>query len=218
MKPTAPLKVTKKAKDPHKNLTVGKTYDVVSIDNISEWYEIIDDTGKLRWYDQSRFNTKPAHAPSNPLMKCHISEGTAYLTLGKEYEVIGSTDTHLTVINDTGERYSYEKYHFDPAGKVPAPAPAPQAPAVTSHEHDAYQKIVKVEKYETTDGKSFLIQNEAMKHQLLLNAKEDFVGPVIDVADRDYFDNVAIEMEDMLTWAKDYPDSFDTLVRLVGEQ
>ena len=165
-------------------------------------------------------------------VKCINAEGTAYLTVGKEYEVIGSTDTQMTVINDTGERYSYVKNHFDPAGKVPAAAaqyivtpdgpsyltPAPQAPAVTSHEHAAYQKIVKIEKYETTDGKSFLIENEAMKHQLMLNAKETFVGPAINVADRDYFDNLVVELKDMLTWAEACPDSFDTLVRLVGEQ
>lgn len=201
----------------HGTLKLGKIYDVVRQSDTHYYFELMG--GHEASAIKSRFTIvqPPAPvcpqppAPSNPLMKCYNAEGKLYLTVGKEYEVIGSTDTQMTVINDVGERYSYEKHRFDPAGKVPAAA-------VTSHEHAAYQKIVKIEKYETTDGKSFVIENEAMKHQLLLNAKADFVGPAINVADRDYFDNVVVELEDVLTWAKDFPDSFDTLVRLVGEQ
>ena len=186
-------------------ITKGHVYEV--LDHSGKGYAIINDYGHRCIYPKSyfkEFNLGVPVAPQGPTppslfeIKCIHARGYKHITEGRVYDVLEQDSDNYVIINDQGDTFNrYPKGLFERVN-LPKPPANPN--------NDAYQKIVKVEHYQTTDGKEFVIENDAMVHQLMLDVEGTFSSP----------HRTTLRL--LLTWAKEYPNSFDTLVRLVGEQ
>jgi hypothetical protein len=347
------MKVIKKEDSYHVNLTTGKEYEVLVVDDNHKWYKIIDDSGKEGSYDQHRFRKVPA-LPSIPVAPAPVapqpvapqpvekvtmkvicrddSLSTITLTEGLTYDVVTECNKFYQIKNDV---YDIQKYRKDRFEVVPAPAPMPPPMAETptyegklydivpesppaaapgplvllrcvesvlhitegwsyrgfeqgtmtyiveddrgipnSYDSSRFTKeawaapvptapsmpvaptapltgivgplpqqyivtpegpsyLTKVEDYEgpvnstprsiangkichvsyykTTDGDEHVLEKAALDRQLMLDAENDFTGPVDDSWSK-------VGLREMLDWAKEQPESFNIVQRLVREQ
>ena len=116
------------------------------------------------------------------------------ITLLKYYDIVKSNDVSIQIVCDTGDHQWYSKHRF-------------QSDSRTA-EHIAYDKITSREEFKTTDGSTFVISDYALKHQMMLDVKSSFVGIVFGSNEN------PATVEQMLAWAKAYPDSLEILNKL----
>jgi hypothetical protein len=171
----------------------------------------------------------PAAAPV-PLVLLRCVESVLHITEGWSYR--GFEQGTMTYIekDDRGMPNSYDSSRFTKEAWAAPVAPAPQqfivtpegpsyltdvedykGPVNSTPQSIANGKICRVEYYRTSDGDEHVLEMAALDHQLMLDAEDDFRGPVDDSWSK-------VGLREMIDWAKEQPESFNTVQRLVREQ